>query len=242
MHSKSMRSKSKTTKKSMRSKSTKKSMRSKSTKKSMRSKSKKSNRKSTRRKMRGGNSFFQPAPTPTPGAAYFAGSSDKLPHGTHYSPSAVGIPAGSFDPAIRAGAWPTQAAGGKSMRMRNRNMHGMLNRSMGMSRSMSRSDRSMGRSRSMGMGRSRSMHGGGVSSFVSSILPDEIVNIGRSIPASLGHMVDKFNGTISMPSSLVYPTQQPHVYQGSGSTAAPQMPPIDIMSEFNKANLSAPSV
>ena len=247
MRSKRMRSKSKTTKKSMRMRSKSKSMRSKSTKKSMRSKTtKKSKSKSTRRKMRGGNSVFQPAPTPTPGAAYFAGSSDKLPHGTHYSPSAVGIPAGSFDPAIRAGAWPTQAAGGKSMR--NRNMHGMLNRSMGMGRSMSRSGRSMGmgRSRSMGMsrsmGRSRSMHGGGVSSFVSSILPDEIVNIGRSIPASLGHMVDKFNGTISMPSSLVYPTQQPHVYQGSGSTAAPQMPPIDIMSEFNKANLSAPSV
>lgn len=210
----------------MRSKS--KSMRSKSTKKSMRSKTtKKSKRKSTRRKMRGGNSVFQPAPTPTPGGAYFAGSSDKLPHGTHYSPSAVGIPSGGFDPAIRAGAWPKQAAGGKNRRMR---MQSMLN----MNRSMSRIGRSMGRS--------RSMHGGGVSSFVSSILPDEIVNIGRSIPASLGHMVDKFNGTISMPSSLVYPTQQPHVYQGSGSTAAPQMPPIDIMKAFTTANSSVPSV
>ena len=188
----------------------------------MRMRSKKS--KSTRRKMRGGNSVFQPAPTPTPGGAYFAGSSDKLPSGTHYSPSAVGIPAGGFDPAIRAGAWPKQAAGGKNRRMR---MQSMLN----MNRSMSRS-----------MGRSRSMHGGGVSSFVSSILPDEIVNIGRSIPASLGHMVDKFNGTISMPSSLVYPTQQPHVYQGSGSTAAPQMPPIDIMKAFTTANSSVPSV
>jgi hypothetical protein len=215
--------------KRMRSKS--KSMRSKSTKKSMRMRSKKS--KSTRRKMRGGNSVFQSAPTPTPGGAYFAGSSDKLPSGTHYSPSAVGIPAGGFDPAIRGGAWPTQAAGGKNRRMR---MQSMLN----MNRSMSRSGRSMGMSRSMG--RSRSMHGGGVSSFVSSILPDEIVNIGRSIPASLGHMVDKFNGTISMPSSLVYPTQQPHVYQGSGSTAAPQMPPIDIMKAFTTANSSVPSV
>ena len=227
MHSKSMHSKRMHSKR-MRSKTTKKSMRS----KSMRMRSKKS--KSTRRKMRGGNSVFQPAPTPTPGGAYFAGSSDKLPSGTHYSPSAVGIPAGGFDPAIRGGAWPTQAAGGKSMQSRSRRMQSMLN----MNRSMSRSGRSMSRS----MGRSRSMHGGGVSSFVSSILPDEIVNIGRSIPASLGHMVDKFNGTISMPSSLVYPTQQPHVYQGSGSTTAPQMPPIDIMKAFTTANSSVPSV
>ena len=232
--SKRMRMRSKSTKKSkrMRSKTTKKSMRSKSMR--MRSKTKKNKRKSTSRKMRGGNSVFQPAPTPTPGGAYFAGSSDKLPSGTHYSPSAVGIPAGGFDPAIRGGAWPTQAAGGKSMQSRSRRMQSMLN----MNRSMSRSGRSMSRS----MGRSRSMHGGGVSSFVSSILPDEIVNIGRSIPASLGHMVDKFNGTISMPSSLVYPTQQPHVYQGSGSTTAPQMPPIDIMKAFTTANSSVPSV
>ena len=80
------------------------------------------------------------------------------------------------------------------------------------------------------------MRGGGLSSFVSSILPDEIVNIGRSIPASVGHMVDKFNGTISSPSSLVYPTQQPHVYQGS--PGASSMPPIDVMSAFNRANAS----
>ena len=88
--------------------------------------------------------------------------------------------------------------------------------------------------------RGRNMRGGGLSSFMSSILPDEIVNIGRSVPATFGHMADKFNGTISSPSSLVYPTQQPHVYQGS--PGASSMPPIDVMSAFNRANAAIPAI
>jgi hypothetical protein len=39
-------------------------------------------------------------------------------------------------------------------------------------------------------------------------LPDEIVNIGRSIPAALGRMTDQYNGVLSHPSDYVYPTQQ----------------------------------
>ena len=58
----------------------------------------------------------------------------------------------------------------------------------------------------------RSQRGGGISSFISTILPEELVNMGRSVPSAFGHLADKFNGDLSHPSSMVYPTQQPHVY------------------------------
>jgi hypothetical protein len=85
------------------------------------------------------------------------------------------------------------------------------------------------------------MHGGGLSSFISTILPDEIVNIGRSVPAAVGHMADKFNGVISSGSSQVYPTQQPNIYQPPSSGAMASRP-IDIMGAFNRANASAGSI
>ena len=90
-------------------------------------------------------------------------------------------------------------------------------------------------------GRGKGMHGGGLSSFISTILPDEIVNIGRSVPAAVGHMADKFNGVISSGSSQVYPTQQPNIYQPPTSGAMATSP-IDIMGAFNRANASAGSI
>jgi hypothetical protein len=62
--------------------------------------------------------------------------------------------------------------------------------------------------------RSRGRHGktqrgGSISNAMSAVFPLEMINIGRSIPAGLGHMYDRFNGSLSMPSSLVHPTQQP---------------------------------
>ena len=90
-------------------------------------------------------------------------------------------------------------------------------------------------------GRGKGMRGGGLSSFVSTILPDEIVNIGRSLPAAVGHMADKFNGVISSGSSQVYPTQQPNIYQPPSSGAIASRP-IDIMGAFNRANASAGSI
>ena len=90
-------------------------------------------------------------------------------------------------------------------------------------------------------GRGKGMRGGGLSSFVSTILPDEIVNIGRSLPAAVGHMADKFNGVISSGSSQVYPTQQPNIYQPPSSGAMASRP-IDIMGAFNRANASAGSI
>lgn len=69
---------------------------------------------------------------------------------------------------------------------------------------------------SMGGGRRRKgskkgkkQRGGGLSDVMSAVFPLEMINIGRSIPAGLGHMYDRFNGSLSMPSSLVHPTQQP---------------------------------
>ena len=213
-----MRSKNKTKRmrsKSMRSKS--KSMRSKS--KSMRSKSKrmlsksKRMRKTMRRTRRNMRGGFEPAP----GGPYFAGSSAPFPSGTYLPVSKLGVPAGSFDPAVPEGPYPVQGQAGGKHHLGKRSGH------------MKRMQR-------------RHMHGGGLSSFISSILPDEIVNIGRSVPSSLGHLADKFNGSISSPSSLVYPTQQPHVYHGSSGATAPQMAPIDVQDAFNRANASVGSI
>jgi hypothetical protein len=63
--------------------------------------------------------------------------------------------------------------------------------------------------------RARGQRGGSISSFMTSILPEELVNVGRSVPSAFGHLADKFNGELSHPSSMVYPTQQPHVDDSS---------------------------
>ena len=81
--------------------------------------------------------------------------------------------------------------------------------------------------------------GGGISSFISNILPEELVNIGRSVPAAFGHLADKFNGELSHPSSRVYPTQQPHVDDSSdrGSLINPNtMSMSDIRNIYNEEN------
>jgi len=205
--------KSKSMRMRMRSKNKTKRMRS----KSMRSKSKrmlsKSKSKRMRKTMRRTRRNMRGGFEPAPGGPYFAGSPAPFPSGTYLPVSSVGVPAGAFDPAVRAGPYPVQGQAGGKRSGHKRSGH-----------------------------KRRRMHGGGLSSFISSILPDEIVNIGRSVPSSLGHLADKFNGTISSPSSLVYPTQQPHVYQGSSGAMAPQMAPIDIQSAFNRANMSVGSI
>ena len=57
----------------------------------------------------------------------------------------------------------------------------------------------------------KNQRGGGISSFISSILPDEVVNFGRYIPAAAGNLMDRYNGLETLPSSSVYPTEQPLV-------------------------------
>ena len=59
--------------------------------------------------------------------------------------------------------------------------------------------------------RTKQKGGGNIGSFLSSLVPNDILNITRSVPAAVGHMYDKFNGVSSLPSSMVYPTDQPLV-------------------------------
>jgi hypothetical protein len=83
----------------------------------------------------------------------------------------------------------------------------------------------------------KNLRGGGFSEFVSSVLPLEMVNIGRSIPAGLGHMYDRFNGSLSSPSSMVFPTQQPLASVVSGSdTTNRMMTPPDLTKMYIENN------
>jgi len=72
-----------------------------------------------------------------------------------------------------------------------------------------------------------------VSNMFTTLVPQELVNIARSLPAGLGHMYDKYDGSISSGSSMVYPTDQPNVkpfYVDSGP------PPADIARIYNAKN------
>jgi hypothetical protein len=78
------------------------------------------------------------------------------------------------------------------------------------------------------------MRGGSLSvgAFATSILPDDVVNLGRSIPAGLGNMYNSYTGLSPVPSSFVYPTQQPVI----PNVSQPTMSPPDIMGIYNTAN------
>jgi hypothetical protein len=83
-------------------------------------------------------------------------------------------------------------------------------------------------------------HGGGISEMITTLLPEELVNIGRAVPASLGRMYDRFDGSLSSPSSMVYPTQQPLASTlSSASTIAGvnrMMTPPDLLKFYNTNN------
>lgn len=81
----------------------------------------------------------------------------------------------------------------------------------------------------------KKQRGGGLNQFISAIVPDDLLNIGRSIPAAAGHMYDKFNGSLSSPSSLVYPTQQPLAALASPD-ASRMMKPADLQEMYNINN------
>ena len=69
-----------------------------------------------------------------------------------------------------------------------------------------------------------------ISKMFTTLVPEEIVNITRSLPASVGHMYDKYNGATPSASSMVYPTEQPlvhKIYTDVGS------PPSDIGKIYN---------
>ena len=75
--------------------------------------------------------------------------------------------------------------------------------------------------------------GGGLSEFITAIVPEDILNIGRSIPAAAGNLMDRFNGSIPTASSQVYPTQQPLVRQLQESTGV--VNPPDINGAYGRA-------
>jgi len=80
----------------------------------------------------------------------------------------------------------------------------------------------------------KKQRGGGITEFVTALLPQEIVNIGRSVPASVGHMYDRFNGATPSASSMVYPTNQPlvkNIYMTDAGTA-----PVDLTAIYNSKN------
>ena len=79
------------------------------------------------------------------------------------------------------------------------------------------------------------------SDFVTAIVPDELINIGRAIPASIGHLSDKFQGVNSSPSSQVYPTQQPLVQAGKSATGMGIGMP-DILGSYNSANSAVATI
>jgi hypothetical protein len=75
--------------------------------------------------------------------------------------------------------------------------------------------------------------GGDVGSFLSSLVPNDILNITRSVPAAIGHMYDKFDGVTSMPSTMVYPTEQPLIPDVAIDR---MMRPPDISRMYNDNN------
>jgi len=75
--------------------------------------------------------------------------------------------------------------------------------------------------------------GGNIGNFASALIPNDILNISRSIPAGIGHMYDKFVGVASTPSSMVYPTEQPLV---PDVTVDRMMRPPNIVSMYNANN------
>ena len=82
----------------------------------------------------------------------------------------------------------------------------------------------------------KQQRGGGISEFITTLLPEELVNIGRAVPASVGHMYDRFNGSLSSPSSLVYPTQQPLAHVSTGASTSRMMTPPDLVKFYNTNN------
>ena len=169
-------------------------------------------RKSHSRRLRGGsggsNNLLMR--TPWPGSPYDAAAAD-LPVGKYLPLSNVGIPSGAMNvPEPSNSQFGLQFGGGHPRNPRYRGKHsGKKYRSRRSGRRGARGRAPSRRGRSIS-GRSRSMRGGGLSAFMSTIFPDDAVNAVRSVPAAFGHLSDKFNGLISSPSSLVYPTEQPY--------------------------------
>ena len=84
--------------------------------------------------------------------------------------------------------------------------------------------------------RRRYQCGGG---FVSDIMPEDLLNSFRSIPAAVGHFTDTLSGQYSPASSYPYPTNQPNVVTNNiGSSQHTLLPLNDI---YNNASTNVMS-
>jgi len=177
--------------------------RSRSKRSTKRSRSKRSTKRKHIKKIRGGNA------SPFIGTRYNA--ADAAPNGNYlaYNPKVVPLPEQS------------------NVILNDRQMLGLVRAGGGKRSGSKRSGSKRGR-------KSKKMRGGSLSvgAFATSILPDDVVNLGRSIPAGLGNMYNSYTGLSPVPSSFVYPTQQPVI----PNVSQPTMSPPDIMGIYNTAN------
>jgi hypothetical protein len=204
-------------------------------------------RKNARRglRMRGGSlgSLVPSVFPPQVGSPYDATSTTNAPTGNFLSLSKVGIPSGGLYPPEPSN--PQFSGGGRSKRSSRRSKSKKRSKRGGgrkskrtkkSKRSSRRGMRSRGM-RSRGM-RSRGMRGGGLSMFMSSLLPDDVVNVGRSVPSAFEQLSDKFNGLISPASYQVYPTNQPLAMATGTTHSAVPIAPTNINAIYNNAAAS----
>jgi hypothetical protein len=83
-----------------------------------------------------------------------------------------------------------------------------------------------------GKGRKK-LRGGGLGTFINTIIPSDLLTLGRTIPAAATHAYNRYTGVVSLPSSLPYPTQQPLIAPVSTST---MMNPPDMLKMYNNNN------
>ena len=145
---------------------------------------------------------------PFVGAPYNA--ADKIPAGNYLALSKVGLPSGFPNPPEPSNGL---FKGGKKLKSRkNKHKHSKHKHSK------------------------HSKQRGG--NFFTNIVPEDAVSIFRSVPAAAGHFMDRFNGLISSPSSLVYPTQQPLALKTINAGVTPSIRPADIKQIYGAANNS----
>ena len=135
--------------------------------------------------------------------------------------AAAAYPAGNYleyNPKVEA--WPEQSGA----ILDDRGMIGLVRAGGGRTRK--------GTGTGARRGKGKKQRGGGLNNFISAILPEEAVNIGRSVPAAFSRAYDNFSGSLSPPSSFVYPTQQPTV----NDVTLPKISPPDILNMYNTAN------
>ncbi len=172
-------------------------------------------------------------------------------------PSAVGVPYNAADlhpkgnmyaynPNVEQ--WPDQSNavfngpmfnmnGGK--RSRGKRSRGKRSRGKRSRGKRSRGKRSRGRGkrsrckRSIGKTHYKKHRGGGFTEFITTLVPQEIVTMGRALPAGVSHMYDRFTGSTPSASSMVYPTNQPLVPKVAIENITP---PSDIVKIYNDTN------